>query len=83
MIKMKTKLIKFILSFTDYDNIKKENESLKSVIDTLIEKPHSTESLIIIEGHRLKKQLIRSVWMGDTGRKLKKFDGILLKHITP
>lgn len=80
---MKNKLIKFILSFTDYDKIKKENESLKSNIATLIEKPYSSDSYVIIESYRMEKQISSIVWMGsiDEFKELECFEGII-KHVT-
>ena len=78
---MKTKLIKFILSFTDYDKLKKENEKLKSDISTLIEHPGSLESFVIIQSFEMEKRLSKMYWMGDLGVGLSGFEGIV-KHTT-
>lgn len=62
---MKNKLIKFILSFTDYDKIKKENEELKKDIYILIEKPDTTDAFLIIHEFKTKKQLYNLFWFGS------------------
>ncbi len=80
-MKMKNKLIKFILSFTDYDRIKKQNEKLKSDLRTIIESPHSIESLVIIQSFEMDKMVSKMYWMGDLGVKLDGFEGIV-KHST-
>ena len=77
---MRNKLIKFILSFTDYDRLKKENEKLKSDISILIKHPGSLESFVIIQSFEMEKRLSKMYWMGDLGVRLSGFEGIV-KHI--
>lgn len=72
---MKNRLIKFILSFTDYDRIKKENEKLKSDVSTLIEHPGSLESFVIIQSFEMEKRLSKIYWMGSFDIATKPFKG--------
>jgi Txe/YoeB family toxin of Txe-Axe toxin-antitoxin module len=74
---MKKKLIKFILSFTDYDRLKNENEKLKSDINTLIEHPNSFESFLIIESFETEKILSKMLWFGNPIDLKDKFTGII------
>lgn len=80
---MKNKVIKFILSFTDYQKVlsdskelKKENKQLNDDIYTLIEKPGSADALFIIIRYEARKELDDLFWFGDTGIKETGFVGI-------
>ncbi len=75
-MKIKAKLIKYILSFTDYDKIKSENEKFKSDICTLIERPNSSDAYIIIRSHEMNNSISKMMWVGDCGVNSNKMTGI-------
>lgn len=62
---MKNRLIKFILSFTNYDKVIKENERLKKDIYILIEKQGGSDYMGVISRWKLKYQLENAIWFGS------------------
>lgn len=75
---MKNKLIKFILSFTDYDKLKEKNEELKRDIYILIERQGEVEYFHVISRHKFKYTISKLMWGGDVIMS-NRFDGIFNK----
>ena len=71
---MKKKLIKFVLSFTDYDKIKAENKELKKDIYILVEKQGGLDYLTVMSKWKMKILVGKMLWSGEI-TKCNKFNG--------
>lgn len=74
---MKNKLIKFILSFTDYDRLKKENEELKKDIYILVEKQGELDCFMVIGRWKMQYMIDGIYWFGNAGVECNEFQGII------
>ena len=73
---MKKKLINFILSFTDYDRLKKENKELKSDIHILVERQGELDYFKVVGKWKMQYVLDKTYWYGDSGLKNSEFNGL-------
>ena len=74
---MKKKILNFILShFTDYYEIKMENETLRQDIFNLVENKANCKSVFVYSKWKTIFMLKRNVWFGNSDSKVTRFNGI-------